>query len=55
MNTFLILASADAGCIPISAFASLLGIPIRIISTAIELNICATASRIKKDKSVIKK
>ena len=32
---FLILASAITGCISISAFASLLGIPIEITSSAI--------------------
>ena len=33
----LILASATTGCISISAFASLLGIPIGITSSALEL------------------
>ena len=33
---FLILASAFTGCIQTFAFASLLGIPIRITSSAIE-------------------
>ena len=36
---FLILASTVSGCISISAFASLLGIPIGIISSAVGLNI----------------
>ena len=34
---FLILASTITGCFSISAFASLLGIPIGIMSSAIEL------------------
>ena len=34
---FLILVSAATGCISISAFASLLGIPIRITSSVIRL------------------
>ena len=37
---FLILAPTITGCISISAFASLLGILIRITSSAIELKIC---------------
>ena len=45
---FLILVSAVSGCIPISSFASLLGIPIAITSFAIGLEICTTAAGIKK-------
>ena len=52
---FLILASTITGCISISAFDSLLGIPIRITSSATGLRICATAPGIKKIKSIIKK
>ena len=37
------------------SFASLLGIPIGITSSAIGLKICTTAARIKKYKSIIKK
>ena len=43
------------GCISISAFSSLLGIPIRITSSAIGLKICAIAAGIKRYKSMIKK
>ena len=52
---FLILVPTITGCISISAFASLLGIPIGIASSAIELKICAIAAGIKKSKSIIKK
>ena len=52
---FLILASTISGCIPISVFASLIGIPIGIKSSAIGLKICAIAARTKKYKSIIKK
>ena len=52
---FLILASAITGCILISGFASLLGIPIGITSSAIALKICAITARIKKYKSTIRK
>ena len=44
---FLILASTITGCISISAFASLIGIPIGITSSAIGLKICAITARIK--------
>ena len=47
---FLILVSTITGCISISAFHSLIGIPIEITSSAIGLKICATAAGIKKCK-----
>ena len=43
------------GCVSISAFASLVGIPIGITSSAIGLKICAITAGIKKYKSIIKK
>ena len=52
---FLILASAITGCVSISAFASLVGIPIGITISAIGLNICEITAEIKNCKSVIKK
>ena len=55
MEQFLILASTITGCISISAFASLIGILIGIISTAIGLKIFAITVGIKKYKSIIKK
>ena len=45
---FLILASAITGCISISAFASLLGIPIRVTSSATGLKLCAIAAGMYK-------
>ena len=51
---FLILVSAINGCISISAFGSLLGIPIGITSSAIGLKIWIIAG-IKKYKPIIKK
>ena len=51
----LILASTNTGCVSISAFASLIGISIRITSSAIGLKICAITAVIKKYKSMIKK
>ena len=41
--------------ISISAFASLLGVPIALTSSAIGLKICAIATGIKKYKLIIKK
>ena len=52
---FLILAFTITGCISISAFASLTGIPIGIASSAIGLNVCAITGGIKKCKSIITK
>ena len=52
---FLILASSITGCISISAFASLLDIPVGITSSTIGLKICAITAGIKKFKSMIKK
>ena len=44
---FVILASVVTGCVSISAFASLVGIPIGITSSAARFRICATTTRIK--------
>ena len=52
---FLILASAITGCISISAFVSLLGIPIGITSSTIRLKICEITVEIKKYRSITKK
>ena len=42
-------------CVSISDFASLVGIPIGITSSAIGLKICVITAEIKKYKSIIKK
>ena len=52
---FLILATTITRCISISAFASLLGIPIEITSSAIGLKIFSITAGTKKCKSIIKK
>ena len=52
---FLILVSTITGCVSISSFASLNGIPIGITSSAIGLKICAITAGIKKYESIIKK
>ena len=51
----LILASPVTGCVPISAFLSLVDIPIGITSSAIGMNICAITAGIEKYKSILKK
>ena len=45
---FLILVSAVTGCVSISAFPSLVGIPIVITSSAVGLKICVITAAIKK-------
>ena len=55
IERFPILASTICGCISISAFAPLIGIPIGIMSFAIGWKICAIAAGIKKYQSIIKK
>ena len=54
---FLILASIISECVSMSAFASLIGIPIKITSSAIGLKICAIgiSAGIAKYESIIKK
>ena len=52
---FLSLFFTDTACISISGFASLIDISKGIMVSAIWLNICAWISRIKKNKSIIKK
>ena len=51
----LIAISTITGCVSISAFASLVGIPIEIASSTIGLIICFITAGIKKYKSIIKK
>ena len=52
---FLILAFTITGCVSISAFASLIGVPIGVTRSAIKLKICAITAGIKKYKSIIRK
>ena len=51
----LILASTVTGCVLISAFASLVAIPVGITSSAVGIKICSVTVRIKKCESIIKK
>ena len=49
------MSTEVTGCISISAFASLVGIPIGSTSSRIVLKVCAIIVGIKKSKSIIKK
>ena len=51
----LIAISTITGCVSISAFASLVGVPIGITSFVIGLKICVITAGIKKRKSIMKK
>ena len=51
----LILVSTVTECVSISAFATLVGIPVGITSSAVGLKICVINAGIKKYKSIIKK
>ena len=55
LERFLILGPSITGCISISAFASLVGIPVGITSSSIGLKICAKTEAISRYKSIIKK
>ena len=50
----LIAISTITGCVSISAFASLVGIPVGIASSTIGLKICVITAGIKKGRSMIK-
>ena len=52
---FLILGSTVTGSVSISVFASLVGIPIGITSSAIGLKICVITAAIKKYKVIVQK
>ena len=51
----LILASTVTGCVSISAFASLVSIPVGIGRSAVAIKICVITVEIKKYKSIIER
>ena len=55
IQVWLILISTITGCVSISAFASLVDIPIGISSSVVGLKMCVITAAIKKYKSIIKK
>ena len=50
-----ILVSTVTGCVSVSAFASLVCVPVGITSSAVRIKFCAIRAGIKKYKSIIKK
>ena len=55
IDNSLIVISTITGCVSISSFPSLVGIPIGITSSAIGWKICVITAGIKKYKSIINK
>ena len=55
IDHFLIFTSTNTGCILISAFSSLIGIPLGITSSTAGFKICASAAGIRKHKPIMKK
>ena len=53
IDHLLIVISTVTGCVSISTFVSLVGIPIRTTSSSIELKISAITAGIKSYKSII--
>ena len=53
IENLLILASTVTGCVLIAVFVSLASIPVGIMSSVVELEICTIAAGIKKSKSII--
>ena len=54
LENLLIFVSVVSGCVLISWFASFVGVPVGIMSSAAVLNIYAITPGIKKYKSVIR-
>ena len=52
---FLAFDSAVSGCISFSTFASLVGVPVGIVSSAVGIKICPIIAGTKKYKSIIRK
>ena len=55
IDHLLIAISTITGCVSISTFASLVGIPLEIKSSVILLKVCAIIAGLRKNKSIIKK
>ena len=51
----LVSVSPVSGCVSISEFASLVGFPVVIASSAVGIKMCGITAGIKKYKSIIKK
>ena len=55
MENVLILASTLTDCVLVSAFASLVGIPIDIASSSVRLKMYVITAGVKKYESIVKK
>ena len=55
MENVLILASTVTDCVLVSAFASLVGIPIDIASSSVRLKMYVITAGVKKYESTVKK
>ena len=55
VDHLLILVSKITGCVSISAFASLVAIPVGITSSAVVIKIYAITAKITKHKPIVKK
>ena len=55
LNHLLLFISPVSGCVSISAFASLIGVLVGIVSSALGIKICAITARSKKYWSIITK
>ena len=55
VENLLFLVSTVTGCVSISAFASLVCVPVCITSSAVGIKACAVTAAINKYKSIIKK
>ena len=55
MENVLILASTVTDCVLVSAFASLVGIPIDIASSSVRLKMYVITAGVKKYESIVKK
>ena len=54
-ENLLILASTITGCVSVSAFTSLVCVPVGITSSEVEIKICTIIAGIKRYRSIIKK
>ena len=52
---FLVSVSVVSGCVSVSAFASLFGVPVGIRISVVGMEICAITAGIKRYKSIINK
>ena len=55
IENLIILASVVTECVSVSAFASLVGIPIGIANSAVGFKICTITIELKKHKSITQK